>query len=163
MVECGGVPAPVSGEGSMGVPKWLKSVASIWKKTDNALGLASKVTVGATAASLATTRIEAQSPTNIALAHPLFTAPADTVHRYGEKFILTPSDSVVIRADTVWYPRRPGATTGTPRSAPRLRSGGTASDNSSTDVGSPVRSSGSGHASHASHASHSSHRSGGWV
>ena len=163
MVECGSVPAPVSGEGSMGVPEWLKSVASIWKKTDNALGLASRVTMGAAAASLAGTRIEAQSPTNIAPSRPLVTAPTDTVHRYGEKFILTTSDSVVIRADTVWYPRRPGATTGTPRSAPRLRSGGTASDNSRTDVSSPVRSSGGGHASHASHASHSSHRSGGWV
>lgn len=73
----------------MGVPEWLKGVVSMWKRADNALGLASRVTVGAAAASLAGARVEAQSSTNIAPARPLVTAPTDTVHRYGEKFILT--------------------------------------------------------------------------
>jgi len=37
---------------------------------------------------------------------PPGSAARDTVHRYGEKVILTPADSIVIRMDTVWLPRK---------------------------------------------------------
>lgn len=81
---------------------------------------------------------------------PTGSAARDTVHRYGEKFVLGPSDSVVVRADTVWYPRAgsKGALPITPRATP-----------AKPDTVAPPRAStgsGGGHRSHASHASHRS-------
>lgn len=37
---------------------------------------------------------------------PAGSSPKDTVHRYGEKIIVSQSDSVIIRVDTVWLPRK---------------------------------------------------------
>lgn len=110
---------------------------------------ASRGAAGAAAVTLASITVpaaEAQSSTPPT--RPPSSSPRDTVHRYGEKFVLTPTDSVVIRADTVWYPRASG---GVVTPAEPLRQPDT------TRTRAP-RSSG-GHASHASHSSHSSHRS----
>jgi hypothetical protein len=76
-----------------------------------------------------------------------------TVTPFNEKFLLTQTDSIVIRCDTIRYRRVPSASS-------RTRSGTTrrASPPSTSTGGGH-----SGHASHASHASHSSHSSGGWV
>jgi hypothetical protein len=75
-------------------------------------------------------------------------AGRDTVHRYHEKFVLTPSDSVVVRTDSVWYPRS-GV-----KAVPLV-----ATPTTDTTTRRPASGSTGGHQSHASHASHSSHRS----
>jgi hypothetical protein len=103
---------------------------------------------------------------------PTGSSTRDTVRRYGEKFVLSPTDSVVVRADTTWFPRKGGAmaaeglissptapggeraATGKPRGAPPIPK----VDSVATRPV-PIRSSGGGHGSHASHASHASHRS----
>src|SRR5215510_2294987 len=98
------------------------------------------------AASVAATSLEAQvTPTR-----PAGSSQRDTVHRYGEKFVLTPSDSVVIRADTVWFPR--SGTKTVPLAAPST--GSTSKDTATTPrrVTPPAVN----HRSHASHSSHSS-------
>lgn len=100
---------------------------------------------------------------------PSTSSPKDTVRRYGEKFILLPSDSVVIRADTTWYPRKPDAS-GKKAAAPVPRSIGAIDSSTSRPTPKPsppvkapplppVRASGGGHGSHSSHSSHASHRS----
>jgi hypothetical protein len=105
-----------------------------------------------TAVSLATASagaLEAQS----APRRPAGAVPGDTIHRYGEKFVLSRSDSVVIRADTVWYPRKGASPPAAVPDAPNT----SRSDTSTRRP--PASSSGGGHQSHVSHASHSSHRS----
>jgi hypothetical protein len=84
---------------------------------------------------------------------PPYYSRSDTIHRYGEKFILSQTDSVVIRADTVWYPRKSNELP-RPLSSPTP----TAPSPAYPSSGGGAR----GHQSHYSHSSHSSHRSGGW-
>jgi hypothetical protein len=157
----------------MPLPKWLKPLASLWSKAEQALGISSKVAVAVSAVSMSAAvapRIEAQTRAPAgSVPRPPYSTARDTVRRYGEKFILTPSDSVVVRVDTTWYPRTgggavasdstgstvrspaPGATTRTPTARPRSTpsTGGSGGHRS--------------HYSHRSHSSHRSHRSGGWV
>lgn len=161
----------------MRLPRWMRPALTALRWAERRLGLTSKLAVGAATVSLSTAlpqRVEAQSsgPPD-SLARPPRSAPRDTVRRYGEKFILTSSDSVVIRADTTWYPRArtasgddggktarpalgpsaPAQRTPAARPAPSGRTTGTSTGHRS-------------HASHASHSSHSSHRShvsGGWI
>jgi hypothetical protein len=119
------------------------------------LGPTSKTTLGAATvtASLAAAA-SAQDIIRVTPPRPPYYSPSDTIHRYGEKFVLSPTDSVVIRADTVWYPRK--ATT-----LPRTLSSPTPAAPTPTY---PSPGGGSrGHYSHSSHSSHSSHRSGGWL
>lgn len=118
---------------------------------------------GVAAASLTTvaTATGAQTPVSAsaAPARPAGTTAKDTVHRYGEKFVLSPSDSIVVRADTVWYPRRsaPGVVNSAPLSG---GSSATPAKTRDSSVAVPLpRSTGGGHQSHVSHSSHSSHRS----
>lgn len=151
---------------------WLRAVAALWKRGEEAFTLASKVAVGVTAASLATSS-RAQAQTHSYEPPPLrpySAAPSDTVRRYGEKFILTSADSVVIRADTTWLPRRSsgvkslmGESTAPSIRGARPRSGASSTAPGTSTTPSAPRSTGGGHYSHSSHSSHSSHRSGGWV
>src|SRR5215468_11105543 len=96
------------------------------------------------AASVAATSLEAQ----VAPTRPAGASQRDTVHRYGEKFVLTPNDTVVIRADTVWLPRS-GAKT-FPLAAPSTRA--PSRDTTNRHVAPPA-------VNHRSHSSHSSHTS----
>jgi hypothetical protein len=161
------------------VTTWISSLATLLSKLEEKLGLPSRVAAGAAAVSLTAT-IACGSDTHPADAQPLeqevavpsrppHTSASRTIRRYGERFILTPADSVVIRTDTAWHPR-----------ARQKRRAATGSDNTARIVSPsppptierpPVRlpsiggSSGGhrSHVSHASHSSHSSHRSGGWI
>jgi hypothetical protein len=117
----------------------------------NAGRTAAAVSIATVAASTADAQATPATP-----ARPRGSAARDTVHRYGEKFVLTPSDSVVIRGDTVWYPRV-GAKTKASAAPPSA-----AASSGSTTTGTaplPRIPSVGGHGSHASHSSHSSHRS----
>lgn len=114
-----------------------------------------RATTHVVAASLTTvvaSGVEAQAPHQPV--RPAGTSSRDTVHRYHEKFVLTPSDSVVIRADTVWYPRAGGKAL--PLAAP---SAAARTDTATRRPATPATRGHVSHASHASHASHSSHRS----
>lgn len=118
------------------------------------LGLTGNTTLGAATitASIAGSA-RAQDIIHVPPTRPPYYSQSDTIHRYGEKFILSQTDSVVIRADTVWYPRRT-STLPRPLSSPMP----TAPSPSYPSSGGGAR----GHYSHSSHSSHSSHRSGGW-
>lgn len=191
----------------MGLFSWLKSAASRLADAGRAaagtsgkrspIGRTTSVALGAAAAASLTsaavsTAAEAQTAARrTAPRRPPYASPTDTVRRYGEKFLLSARDSVVIKADTTWYPRTPAAggalgvagtnagvgvpATPSPRPETRPRSSGSGSTASPGRAsggsyggyyGGAPRASGGGHYSHYSHRSHSSHRShrsGGWV
>lgn len=161
----------------MRLPRWMRPALSAIHWAERRLGLTSKLAVGAATVSLSTAlprhaEAQASAPPD-SLARPPRSAPRDTVRRYSEKFILTSSDSVVVRADTTWYPRGksdpeddagktarpllgPAAPAQRPpavRPAPTGRSTGSSAGHRSH----------SSHASHSSHSSHRSHVSGGWI
>jgi len=133
----------------------LISLLALLRDIPTKLGPRSTATLGAATTITATIAgsASAQDIIHVTPPRPPYYSPTDTIHRYGEKFILSQTDSVVIRADTVWYPRKRAA-------LPRNLSSPT------PEAPSPVYppSSGGvrGHQSHYSHSSHSSHRSGGW-
>ena len=147
----------------MTIARWLLAVV---KRLAPSRRTASQIV----AASLTTTLAAAASAqTGAPPPRPTGTPPFDTVRRYGEKFILSPSDSVVVRADTTWYPRIGRAIAAPFMSGAAPKSGSTSPAKRKADSvvtkpdppsrPTPVRSSGGGHGSHASHASHASHRS----
>lgn len=158
----------------MRLPGWLGPALKALHWAERQLGLTSKIAVGAATVSLSAAlprQVEAQSPApRDSLARPPRSAPKDTVRRYGEKFILTPADSVVIRADTTWYPRRDAASADDGRKTARtlLDPAAPARKQPAARPAPSGRTTGTsaGHRSHSSHASHSSHRShvsGGWI
>src|SRR5437762_498385 len=92
------------------VKQKLASLLAVLRAVRMKLGLTSKTTLGAATvtASLAGSAA-AQDIIHVTPPRPPYYSPRDTVHRYGEKFVLSQTDSVVIRADTVWYPRKTNA------------------------------------------------------
>jgi hypothetical protein len=163
----------------MRFPRWLRPALKAFQWAERRIGLTSKIAVGAATATVSLSTalsrpLEAQtSGPPDSLARPPRSAPRDTVRRYGEKFILTSSDSVVIRADTTWYPRSESASEndGGKTARPLLGPAAPAQRLPAARPAPSGRSSGSSaghrsHSSHASHSSHSSHRShvsGGWI
>src|SRR5688572_13780530 len=146
----------------MNLSKWLKPLAALLAKLEQRLRVTSKVAAGAAAASLGTAAVatSADAQATGAPPRPPFSSPTDTVRRYGERFILSPTDSVVIRADTTWYPRaqRGGAIVGADSTPVRVRPAAPSAGERPTARPRTGGSAG-GHRSHVSHRSHSSHRS----
>jgi hypothetical protein len=126
--------------------KWLTRLIQRLVSSSAARRTASHVAAASLTTAVVASAGEAQAPPKPD--RPAGASARDTVHRYGEKFILSPTDSVVIRADTVWFPRA-GTTAGKatpPVTAPRP----------ATDTARPPTSGARGHGSHASHSSHRS-------
>lgn len=148
----------------MQISKWRYVLNMVRRSVERTLGLSSKVAVGTVVSLSAAPKADAPSMPKSATENSWPSLSQDTVRRYHEKFILTPADSIVVRSDTVWYPRSKRSTISkttrdtASRTTPQYPSSGT-TNNTSGGYGGGY----GGHMSHVSHASHSSHRSGGWV
>lgn len=163
------------------IPKWFRRVAAVLSKISQRAWNTPALSTAAALASLASVPSNAKAQAKPAVPsapRPADSPPNDTVRRYHEKYILTRSDSVVVRHDTTWYPKKRASgraltekeQQALTQSAPSFRGADTASASAPpARAVAPVapRSTGAGHRSHASHASHSSHSShrsaSGWV
>ena len=143
----------------MAIAKWLLAIA---RQLVQGRRAATQIVAASMTTAIVSTSASAQSGS--APPRPAGVAEKDTVRRYGEKFVLSSRDSVIVRADTTWYPRKadaviPGPKTQTPRAGAAKPRADTATKADPPIRPAPVRASGGGHGSHASHASHASHRS----
>lgn len=140
---------------------FFRIVAEFFKSGRRAVANASTATAAAASLTASSAVFAQTRSVEPAPPRPAAPSPSDTVRRFGEKFILTPSDSIVVRADTTWFPRRAAP----PKAAPPVRSVLPPASPARPSTGGVTRGHGShfSHSSHSSHSSHRSHRSGGWV
>jgi hypothetical protein len=127
-------------------PAWNKSLQALFSDAERSVSRVAKLAVGAAVLGSVPTTASGQAEAN---------PQPGQYAKMSETFVLTPTDSFVMRVDTARFRR------GT-RSAPNAAAVPPSDKSRQPVPPEPARSSPS-HSSHSSHASHSSHRSGGWL
>lgn len=135
----------------MPLPRWMRQLLALGRERSRKVFPRGTAVIGAATVSASMGSASVSSAQKEpAPSRPPYESPTGIVRRYGDRFLLSASDSVVIRVDTVWYPRKSSLRSG--RTAPvPLMSSPTAPPSAPAPVYSVPRGGGSGHMSHASH------------